>query len=136
MDNHPPSPGNPIPKLQRVAPQSLYGVRDVHGYANLPSRPNSAADSWGKRRDLLKVARQSELMMIRGGKLPERHKLPSPPPTPRLTEDQEAEVGVGTWGRGGEKGTKRKGGRRMCSRSEPTTHVDNNHIPLSTLPPS
>ncbi|GMI10761.1 hypothetical protein TrRE_jg3073 [Triparma retinervis] len=82
----------PVPPLHRLAPQSVYGVRDIHGYASLPSRPNSAADGWGRRKDLLKIAKGSERMMIEGGKLPERHKLPSPPPTFRLNEEQEMEV--------------------------------------------
>ena len=85
----------PVPPLHRLAPQSVYGVRDIHGYASLPSRPNSAADGWGRRKDLLKIAKGSERMMIEGGKLPERHKLPSPPPTFRLNEEQEMEVRQG-----------------------------------------
>ena len=112
MDQSSPSNGNPVPPLHRLAPQSVYGVRDIHGYASLPSRPNSAADSWGKRKDLLRVAKESERMMIEGGKLPERHKLPSPPPTFRLNEEQEMEVRgrvLGQGGRGAKSGEEERG---------------------------
>ena len=88
----PSSRGNPIPKLRRLPQQTVFGIRDRHGYAGLPSRPNSAVDCWGKRKDLLKIGRESERLMIKAGKLPARHKPPSPPPTPRLTDEQVREV--------------------------------------------
>jgi len=83
----------------RIAAQSLYGtygttygIRDQLGHSDLPSRPGSAADNWGTRKDLLKIAKASEDYMIEAGKLPARHDPPPDPPTPRLTEEQVHEV--------------------------------------------
>jgi hypothetical protein len=77
-----------------MAPHSLtpYGLRDWKGHSDLPSRPASAADNWGSRPDLLKLAKASEDYMITAGKLPARAKPPPPPPTPRLTDEQVQEV--------------------------------------------
>ena len=69
-----------------------YGKRDVNGYSNLPSRPNSSVDCWGRRPDLLKVAARSEREMTSLGKLPKRRQRPPPPPTPRLTPLQVVDV--------------------------------------------
>ena len=68
------------------------GLRDYEGRANLPSRPNSAADNWGKRRDLLKVAKISEETMMSSGKLPRRRPRTPPKPVPRLSADEVVEV--------------------------------------------
>jgi hypothetical protein len=85
---------NHLTPSTRLAPSSLgtYGIRDTHGYSSLPSRPGSAADNWGKRPDLLKIAKTSEDYMITVNKLPARQKPPPPPPTPRLTEQEVHEV--------------------------------------------
>jgi len=68
------------------------GLRDINGRANLPSRPNSAADNWGKRRDLLKITKRSEEEMMNSGKMPRRRPRSPPPKIPKLNADQVVEV--------------------------------------------
>ncbi len=81
-----------IPTPSRYAPQSVYGLRDRNGDSDLPSRPCSAVDEWGKRPDLLLLGRTSESEMMVAGKMVSRAPRVRTPSPPRLSAAEELEV--------------------------------------------
>ena len=85
MSIPPPTPTIPLHEEGR-------GMSDTLGYSKLPSRPNSAVDNWGKRKDLLALAKLSEQHMITSHKLPARRPTSPPKFIPRLNADETIEV--------------------------------------------